>query len=339
MIAQVTHPHPSSRQVRPPKAQIDFPVRPRWLIPLCADAQNRNQQNVEQGGLQLAIEEFPRHRLIRARVPQAAAMDDAEFAAATFRAYREILAQFRTAPVRYGVRFWNFIPAINRPAAAGLNRYKVFNAGRFEAWRLEPGQADEVNGNGFLRRLPTASGVGTDGPDLVIDALAMDVMAIPVENPRQIPAYQYSRRYGACPPCFSRASLIRTYAGNIRRLLVGGTASVVGDVSMHDGNLSAQIDESLKNLAGLVRAADELRGVIGAKRPLHCFTDLRVYYPPASDPATIARRLRSYFAGAADIEYVPARLCREELLVEIEGVAELSRNGDAVGTEECYRDA
>ena len=33
---------------------------------------------------------------------------------------------------------------------------------------------------------------------------------MPVENPRQIPAFRYSKRYGPIPPCFARATRIKT---------------------------------------------------------------------------------------------------------------------------------
>ena len=44
-------------------------------------------------------------------------------------------------------------------------------------------------------------------------------------------------------------------AGRTSHLLIGGTASVVGEDSRHAGNLDAQLDETLLNMEALVRTA------------------------------------------------------------------------------------
>ena len=77
----------------------------------------------------------------------------------------------------------------------------VFNGGRFAAcehWHGSP--------NDFDHTLASASGVGVLGRALAIHCLAADDAGEPVENPRQVPAYKYSRRYGPRPPCFARAT-------------------------------------------------------------------------------------------------------------------------------------
>ena len=101
------------------------------------------------------------------------------------------------------MRFWNHIPHIRRTNDDGLDRYMVFNAGRFAAcskWFGGPAAFD--------RLLPTASAVGHDGADLVVHALAGNDPGIAVESPRQVPSYRYSRRFGPRPPCFARATVL-----------------------------------------------------------------------------------------------------------------------------------
>src|SRR6185503_5831087 len=98
----------------------------------------------------------------------------------------------------------------------------------------------------FGRVLPAASAVGIAGPDLVIDCLASASGGAPVENPRQIAPWQYSRRYGPKPPCFARGTVTRL--NDRRMLLIGGTASIVGEESRHPGDLTAQVGELLINL-------------------------------------------------------------------------------------------
>src|SRR5258708_39506048 len=160
----------------------------------------------------------------------------------------------------------------------GLDRYMVFNAGRFHGYAQWLCASNE-----FRRLLPTASAVGIISDDLVVYCLASDTRGTPVENPRQKPAYKYSRRYGPMPPCFSRATIANV--NGQRRLLVGGTASIVGEDSMHLDDVDAQLEETLKNLEALIDAAAE-RPEAGTA--LSRLLDLRVYLAtrgPRGSPA------------------------------------------------------
>ena len=116
-------------------------------------------------------------------------------------------------------------PVFRTTAGDGMNRYMVFNAGRHRGYRRR------LSGRRDLppSAIATASGVGTDGDDLFVAALGALRAGVPVENPRQIPAYRYSARYGPIPPCFSRATLEL----EPKRLFVGGTSSVCGEDSVH----------------------------------------------------------------------------------------------------------
>ena len=168
-------------------------------------------------------------------------------------------------------------------------------------------------------RLGTASAVGIKGSDLSIHCLALEEPGTPVENPRQIPAWQYSARYGPLPPCFSRATIV-DLAGR-RTLLIGGTASVVGEDSRHAGQFDAQVEETLLNLEALIRAADGNDRDAGA--PLHRLVDLRVYVTSAAHAERVRELLVNRCPRARTIAVALAQVCRRELLVEIEGVAEL----------------
>jgi enamine deaminase RidA (YjgF/YER057c/UK114 family) len=214
---------------------------------------------------------------------------------------------------RVPIRFWNFVPDPGEPLGDGLDRYMVFNAGRFD------GYAEWLcASNEFERLLPTASAVGVGGDDLVVCCLASDTRGTPVENPRQKPAYQYSRRYGPTPPSFSRATIAAVNGS--RRLLVGGTASIVGEDSMHEGDVDAQLEETLRNLEALIEAA---RGGARAGAALEQLLDLRVYVARVEDAAAIRSVLAARCPRADRIELAIARVCRPELLVEIEGVARI----------------
>jgi chorismate lyase/3-hydroxybenzoate synthase len=209
------------------------------------------------------------------------------------------------------VRFWNFVPRLNDEVAPGIDRYMVFNVGRFQACVEWLGGPDA-----FARSLATASAVGVDGPDLQVHCLSTTAGGSPLENPRQVSAYRYSARYGPRPPCFARAMRIVLHGMPV--LLIGGTASIVGERSLHPGDLSAQTTETLNNIEALVGQA-----AAGAS-PLDRLRDLRVYVRDDGTAPHVAAMIRARCGALTRLELVRAQICRKELLVEIEGVADCS---------------
>jgi chorismate lyase/3-hydroxybenzoate synthase len=248
------------------------------------------------------------------RIRNARRLDREALHAATAGAYRRIEAELRVRQRPHPVRLWNHIPGIHEPMGDGQDRYMVFNAGRYEALSAWFGRET------FDTRVATASGVGHDGQDLIIHCLAADRPGRAVDNPRQIKPYQYSAKYGPLPPCFARATVL-SLADPL--LLVGGTASIVGEESVHLGDLERQTDETLTNLAVLVRAAQGEPAEEDRTAALSRYREVRVYYPDPGRLADLRHLLRDAFRHAGQIEWVRADLCRSELLVEIEGVADL----------------
>ena len=139
---------------------------------------------------------------------------------------------------------------------------------------------------------------------------------MPVENPRQIPAWRYSSRFGPRPPCFARATIAELDGAHV--LLIGGTASIVGETSVHEDDVRRQTAESLRNLAALVETAEGPSGDAG--RTLDRLESVRVYVRRPEDAAVVAEMVA---ALGPDVELVIADICRPELLVEIEAVLPL----------------
>ena len=180
--------------------------------------------------------------LASVRVRNARDLDRGAFQEASAGAYRRLESILREQRLTHPVRLWNHIPGIHDPMGDGQDRYMAFNAGRFEAlaeWFGGPASFDT--------RSVSASGVGHDGADLVLHCLASDEPGRAVDNPRQVPPHRYSRRFGPLPPCFARATTIHP-PGGAPLVLVGGTASIVGEESVHLGDLERQTDETLTNL-------------------------------------------------------------------------------------------
>jgi len=207
------------------------------------------------------------------------------------------------------------VPFITDPADAGRDNYMVFNAGRFRAF------ADWLGGTArFERDVATASAIGHWGRDLVIHCLATDAPGVAVNNPRQVAPYHYSQRFGPLPPCFARATQLVTPRG---MLLVGGTASVRGEDSVHHDDLASQLAETFLNLSALVGAAARRRRMSTTAELLGAFRELRVYYPNRGDAKQIESAVFGTFPALRRLETLHADLCRTELLVEIEGFADL----------------
>lgn len=251
----------------------------------------------------------------------AVGLDEQTFARRTVEAYRLLAGQLRRGGSCHLVRVWNFIPQILAPLGKLPQRYMVFNAGRFSAYE------DWYRGRrSFDRRVATASGVGHCRSDLWIHGLAAAAPGIPVENPRQIPSYRYSSRYGPMPPCFSRATRVIVDPTSCPWLLVGGTASVRGEETVCRGDLAGQAEETFRNLAAVVAAGLHGHATTAHARPsdlLARYRYLRVYFVRSEDEEAISRLVGARFVNA-EIELVRADLCREDLLIEVEGVAELS---------------
>lgn len=249
--------------------------------------------------------------LLSVVIPDAAAMDVGALDAAVAGAYVDLGRSLDTLK-RSAIRLWNYLPDPGHLMAGSLDRYMVFNAGRhrgYGQWRTRLTASEET--------LPTASAVGVHERALTIHCLASDMPGRSVENPRQTPAWRYSTRYGPTPPSFSRATLARIDGRT--RLLIAGTASIVGEDSTHVGDLDGQLAETFTNLASLIGSATGVD-----ERPadaLRRLSELRIYAVRPEDADAIRTAIRARCAPQLRVDLVQARLCRPELLVEIEGVA------------------
>jgi len=249
------------------------------------------------------------------RLPAADAMDGLVLERAGEEAYRALRGSLHRSTPWHPLRIWNFVPGILADGQGGMDRYMRFNAGRYRAFAEWFGGAQR-----FDHSLPTASAVGHGGSDLVVHTLAAREPGESIANPRQVDPHHYSRRFGPLPPCFARAIRVhRSQSPDL--LLVGGTSSVRGEDSVHVGNLDLQLAETLENLAALSRQA------FGpSDTPLDRFRELRVYHFGASDLRPLRAAVERAFPSISGIEWVRAELCRGDLLVEIEGLAEANSN-------------
>jgi chorismatase FkbO-like protein len=304
---------PGPRPARPEIASPSASALPRWADALLGDAAVVSLPG--RGGRPEARRRDHRGwRQVTTTVADVQVLDVLTFQQAVMDAFAAVFDQLGPVGAVHPVRFWAFLPDIHARLEPDLDRYMVFNAARFAAYSAWYGGRES-----FPRALATASAVGTTEASLVLHCLAADTPGQPVENPRQVPAYRYSRRFGPLPPCFARATIVRPRVG-APLLMVGGTASIRGEDSMHAGDLGAQVDETLANLASVVAAA--WGGGAADERALGRYRHLRAYHRREGDRAAVESRMRAAFPALDRLELLPAELCRPELLVEVEGLAE-----------------
>tara|TARA_R110001606_G_scaffold395664_2_gene568455 strand:- start:68619 stop:69737 length:1119 start_codon:yes stop_codon:yes gene_type:complete len=235
---------------------------------------------------------------------------------ATESAYNQIFSLLDLLSFPYLFRIRNYMANINGESF-GLERYIQFNLGRQDAF-LAHGR--DIEGN-----VPAACALGfkfTSGENhlsqssLMISFLAGRIVPQNIENPRQISAYQYPQQYGPRSPTFSRASLVRLGLDNV--LFLSGTASIVGHITLHHGDVVAQTRETIENIKAVLTEAN--RQLSETKFDLSSL-NYTVYVRHLDDLDAIRNELRLCIGDALKAVYLQANVCRQDLLVEIEATA------------------
>lgn len=222
--------------------------------------------------------------------------DGADMEQLTDRAYAQIVDFVSGSSTPHLLRVWHFLRDINQ-GEADAERYRQFCVGRHPHLQrlVDHGAA-----------YPAATVIGGDQACLQISFIAAAAPGEAVENPRQTSAFHYPRSYGPRSPSFSRAK--RWPAAEQRsRLLVSGTASVVGHATAHAGEPIAQLRETLANLAVLKAEGERL----------HC---LRIYVRHAEHWPALQAELQQAGYGPQDYIALRGDICRSDLLVEIEAI-------------------
>jgi chorismate lyase/3-hydroxybenzoate synthase len=223
-----------------------------------------------------------------------------DIADAAERAYRGLVPVVHASATPHILRLWNYFDAINL-GDGDAERYRRFCIGR--ARGMTAFGED---------RYPAATAIGRHDGERVLQvyALAGRIAGAPVENPRQTNAWRYPREYGPTPPTFARG--MTTPAG---QLLISGTAAVVGAASRHRDDVAAQLDETLANIASLIRTAGGDDGDFARRRRL-----LKAYVRDRGAAALVETRLRAALPELAGLVILEGDVCRRELLVEIDGL-------------------
>lgn len=205
-----------------------------------------------------------------------------------------------------------------------VQRYKELNRARTEVYQHVHFLSDRLP-EGYTRpAFPACTGIGTAGRSISLSAVAVvsdadDVVAVPLENPRQTAAYAYSAAYSPTSPKFSRG--LAFCCGADTTLFISGTASITNSETRHAGDVVAQTDETLANINALISEDNLSRhGLPGRGTRLESLGVARIYVKRPQDFASV-REVFERRLGNVPVTYTVADVCRPDLLVEIEGIA------------------
>ncbi|WP_018981185.1 chorismate transformation enzyme, FkbO/Hyg5 family [Saccharibacter floricola] len=232
--------------------------------------------------------------------------DQPELSEAVKRRYEALITLCRAKGFGHFYRMWNYLGAINADNAQGEERYRDFCCGRSQAF-----EAMGVS----LTDLPAATGIGLSTGGVAVYALAhRETSGVNIENPRQLPAYRYPRRYGRRSPSFARGTVMAGAQQTV--LYVSGTASIIGHETVGQ-TLAEQQAVMVENIQTLQKTATEHFPELDS---VTC-QSLKIYVRHGKDGSLIQRAMLKIFGGMAEQSPVfIADICRKELLVEVEAV-------------------
>lgn len=197
-------------------------------------------------------------------------------------------------------RQWNYIENITG-FNDNIQRYQGFNDVRSDYY----GKVEWKNG------YPAATGIGAKSGGIIIDAdVLSDYRTLPIDNPLQVAAYVYSEKVligenqQKSTPKFERARKVVDKASKKEWIYISGTAAIHGEESL-ESDIEQQTLMTLLNIEQMVNDKTQY---------------MRVYIKHPNDYQKASDIISTKYPKA-EIIYVVSNVCRENLLIEIEGIA------------------
>jgi len=221
--------------------------------------------------------------------------------------------------IHHIIRQWNYIENIAwvENLKDSVQNYQIFNDVRSSYY--DKGE--------FKFGYPAATGIGMDTGGVIIDFLALsesDQVSIqPIVNPGQIDAHKYSEMVlegssvQKCTPKFERAKLVSI--GSRNYIYVSGTASILGEKTMHVGDVEKQTVTTIDNINRLFSKENQKQLGLDFDVSRIRFSHLRVYVKHQEDIPAVERICETMLKCKSSL-FLESDVCREDLLVEIEGV-------------------
>lgn len=239
----------------------------------------------------------------------------------SIRAFEQMVEILRAEgmTIDHVIRQWNYVGEILKIIDAkglDLQNYQVFNEVRGRFYHQHRVRED----------FPAATGIGVKTPGVSIDFYAVQplgdgVATIAVNNRKQQNPYVYDqevligsapvKKAAKQPPQFERARLLRMPGS--ATLFLSGTASIVGQETVGVGDVEEQTRVTIANLEELSRSVEESQ-----KTDAWRYNLLRVYVKNEEDFSLVVPICKAHFPDIPII-FVQADVCRDNLLMEIEG--------------------
>ena len=228
--------------------------------------------------------------------------------------------------IHHIIRQWNYVEDIARVEDPDrtLQNYQVFNDVRSRFYD-----------NGIFKHgYPAATGIGMTTGGVIIGFIAVSdadqVDVKPIRNPRQIDAHRYSKAVlmgkstgimgEKCTPKFERGKMV--FLEGKAYMYVSGTASIVGETTLHQGDVKNQTTTTIDNIFELFSRENQASlGLEFDVSRIH-FSHLRVYVKHQKDIPAVRSICESRLNCKSSL-YLESDICREDLLVEIEGIFSL----------------
>lgn len=247
-------------------------------------------------------------------------MDNGRLSAPTKEVYKEMLNFISEHGYPHLFRLWNFIPNINADNPDGLEVYRDFCWGRADAFYEFFHENLNSEHTMSEQAMPAATGIGSLSGDICVYFLASRSRCENhLENPRQMPAYRYPRKYGPRSPSFARATHIEI-KNLIEQLYVSGTASIIGHETVHIGDITNQTATALENISILIGTDNLAKYGISDELSLRDLNLVKVYVRETSHLPIVKTYCEEFLCPEAMVAYFNVDICRSDLLVEIEGI-------------------
>lgn len=221
------------------------------------------------------------------------------------------------------IRQWNYVGEIlSNETIDGSKRqhYQMFNETRSEFYGKYRTRTD----------FPAATGIGMKYLGVCIDSFAVNgnenLKIIPISNPQQSESYKYGQQVlvgdPGCrlkknqPPQFERAKLIALK--NAARLIISGTASIIGQKTVAIDDVEEQTRVTIKNIELLANPETIRHHCPDIKSIPDKYSYIRVYVKYNEDISRVRKICNETFGSETPATYVVADICRDNLLVEIE---------------------
>lgn len=222
-------------------------------------------------------------------------------------------------PLNSIARQWNYIEDITQ-IEENHQHYQDFNDSRSHFYA----KAEWRSG------YPAATGIGTQCGGVMVEIIAIsgnELINQPLDNPLQVAAHHYSEEVllgeadstfsRRTTPKFERARVVGSPGNQI--VFISGTAAIRGELSLNEDDVLEQTKITMENIDYLISTKN-----YHSESTSRTYKMLRIYIKTPSMMNLVHEYMKEHYPGTTQI-FVCADVCREELLIEIEGIAALSK--------------